>query len=123
VKYALFLALLAGLLEVIPYIGPIISAIPAIFFALGQSPALAVVVLVLYIVVQKTEGYLLVPKVMERTVGTSPLLVLISLLVGLKLAGVMGLLLAVPLVSAITLVVSELSANQMMSAQAQEPTP
>jgi predicted PurR-regulated permease PerM len=123
VKYALFLALLAGLLEVVPYIGPIISAIPAIFFALGQSPALAAVVLVLYIVVQKTEGYLLVPKVMERTVGTSPLLVLISLLVGLKLAGVMGLLLAVPLVSAITLVVSELSANQMMSSQPAEPMP
>jgi len=121
VKYALFLALLAGLLEVIPYIGPIISAIPAVFFALGQSPALAVVVLMLYIVVQKTEGYFLVPKVMERTVGTSPLLVLISLLVGLKLAGVMGLLLAVPLVSAITLVVSELSANQMMQNQSPEP--
>lgn len=123
VKYALFLALLAGLLEVVPYIGPIIAAIPAVFFALGQSPALALAVLALYVVVQKTEGYLLVPKVMERTVGTSPLLVLISLLVGLKLAGVMGLLLAVPLVSAINLVISELSANQMMQQPSTEPMP
>jgi len=123
VKYALFLALLAGLLEMIPYMGPIISAIPAIFFALLQSPALALAVVVLYIVVQKSESYLLVPKVMERTVGTSPLLVLISLLVGLKLAGVMGVLLAVPVVSAITLVVSELSANQAAQQTADEPTP
>lgn len=122
VKYALFLALLAGLLEVIPYIGPIVAAIPAVFFALGQSPALAVAVLILYVIVQKTEGYFLVPKVMERTVGTSPLLVLVSLLVGLKLAGVMGLLLAVPLVSAITLVITELSAKDAAQ-QTPEPIP
>lgn len=123
VKYALFLALLAGLLEVIPYIGPIAAAIPAVFFALAQSPALAIGVLILYIVVQKLEGYLLVPKVMERTVGTSPLLVLISLLVGLKLAGIIGLLLAVPLVSAITLVVGEMSAKSSSQAASPEPIP
>ncbi len=114
VKYALFLALLAGLLEVVPYIGPFVSAIPAIFFALIQSPALAVAVAVLYVLVQKTEGYFLVPKIMQKTVGTSPLLVLLALLVGFKLAGIFGLLLAVPLVGAITLVVTELTANQAM---------
>lgn len=121
VKYALFLALLAGLLEVIPYIGPIAAAIPAVFFALGQSPALAIAVLVLYIVIQKLEGYLLVPKIMERTVGTSPLLVLISLLVGLKLAGIMGLLLAVPLVSAITLVITEMTVKGNNQIKTPEP--
>jgi predicted PurR-regulated permease PerM len=112
VKYALFLALIAGLLEMLPYIGPFIAAVPAIFFALLQSPALALAVAALYLLVQKTEGYLLVPKIMERTVGTSPLLVLIALLVGLKLAGILGLLISVPLVGAITMVVTELSANQ-----------
>ncbi len=112
VKYALFLALLAGLLEIIPYLGPIISAIPAVFFALLQSPTLVIGVIILYIVVQKTEGYVLVPKIMERTVGISPLIVLVALLVGFKLAGILGLLIAVPLVSAITAVVQELSANQ-----------
>jgi predicted PurR-regulated permease PerM len=112
VKYALFLALLAGLLEVIPYIGPFVAAVPAIFFAFLQSPALGVAVAGLYLLVQKTEGYFLVPKIMEKTVGTSPLLVLISLLIGYKLAGILGLLLAVPLVSAISLVITELYANQ-----------
>lgn len=109
VKYALFLALLAGLLEIIPYLGPIISAIPAIFFAILQGPTLVVGVVILYILVQKTEGYVLVPKIMERTVGTSPLVVLVALLVGFKLAGILGLLIAVPLVGAITAVVQELS--------------
>jgi predicted PurR-regulated permease PerM len=108
VKYALFLALIAGLLEVVPYVGPFLSAIPAVFFALIQSPALVVGVIILYIIIQKTEGYVLVPKVMEKTVGTSPLVVLLALLIGFKLAGVLGLLLAVPLAGAITVVIHEL---------------
>ena len=108
VKYALFLALLAGILEVVPYVGPFLSAIPAVFFALIQSPALVVGVIILYIIIQKTEGYVLVPKVMEKTVGTSPLVVLLALLIGFKLAGILGLLLAVPLAGAITVIIAEL---------------
>jgi predicted PurR-regulated permease PerM len=108
VKYALFLALIAGLLEVVPYVGPFLAAIPAVFFALIQSPALVVGVIVLYVIIQKTEGYILVPKVMEKTVGTSPLVVLLALLIGFKLAGILGLLLAVPLAGAITVVIAEL---------------
>lgn len=112
VKYALFLALVAGILEVIPYIGPFVSAIPAVFFAFIQNPPLAVAVLILYILVQKTEGYILVPKIMQKTVGISPLVVLVALLVGFKLAGILGLLLAVPLVGGITVVVSEFYSRQ-----------
>lgn len=107
VKYALFLALLAGMLEVVPYIGPFLSAVPGIFFAFIQNPPLAVIVGVLYLLIQKTEGYVLVPKIMEKTVGTSPLVVLVALLIGFKLAGIVGLLIAVPLASAITVVVNE----------------
>jgi predicted PurR-regulated permease PerM len=109
VKYALFLAMLAGLLEVIPYIGPVLSAVPAIFFAIIQSPTLGVAVLVLYILVQKAEGYILVPKIMQKKVGVSPLVVLVAILVGFKLGGILGLLLAVPLAGAITVVIQELS--------------
>lgn len=111
VKYALFLALLAGLLEIIPYIGPFVSAIPALFVALVQSPATAFATLILYILVQKVEGYVLVPKVMEKTIGTSPLIVLFALLIGFKLAGILGLLLAVPIAAAILVIVHEVSAN------------
>jgi len=107
VRYALFLALLAGLLEIIPFIGPFVSAVPAVFFGFIQSPPLAIAVIVLYIVVQKTENYVLLPKVMEKTVGISPLVVLLALLVGLKLGGILGLLIAVPLAGAINVVIQE----------------
>jgi predicted PurR-regulated permease PerM len=109
IKYALFLALLAAVLEIIPYLGPVISAIPAILFALLQNPALAIGVIILYIVVQKTEGYVLVPKIMEKTLGISPLVVLVALLIGLKLAGVIGLLLSVPIAGVIMVIIKELS--------------
>lgn len=117
VPNALLLATIAGLLEIVPYIGPTLSAVPAVFFAILQSPALALGVVVLYIVIQKTEGYVLVPKIMEKTVGTSPLAVLLALLVGFKLAGILGLLIAVPLVGAITVVVNEFIAGK------NQPTP
>lgn len=112
VKYALVLALVAGLLEVVPYIGPTLSAVPALFFAFIQNPALAAGVLILYILIQKSESYVLVPKVMEKTIGTSPLVVVISLLIGFKLAGVVGLLLAVPLAGAIMVVIDEFTGNE-----------
>jgi predicted PurR-regulated permease PerM len=107
VKYALVLALLAGLLEVVPYMGPFLAAVPAVLFAFVQSPALALAVIVLYILVQKSESYVLVPKIMQKTVGTSPLVVLVSLLIGFKLAGILGLLLAVPIAGALMVLLEE----------------
>ena len=100
IKLALALAALAGILEIVPYLGPFIASIPAILVAFTQSPALALVVAILYLLIQKTEGYILVPKIMQKTVGIHPLLVLISILIGFKLAGVLGALLAVPVVAA-----------------------
>lgn len=107
VKYALALALLAGLLEIIPYLGPILSAIPAVFVAFAESPTLALFVIILYVLIQQTENYILVPKVMGRTIGTNPLLILLAVLIGFKIAGIVGLLMAVPIVGAITVFVSD----------------
>lgn len=118
VQYALFLALLAGLLEIIPYVGPFLSAIPAVFFALIQNPPLAIGVVLIYILIQKLEGYILVPKVMEKTVGTSPLVVLLALLIGFKLAGILGLLLAVPIAGAITVVIHETLHEKSLKSEA-----
>jgi predicted PurR-regulated permease PerM len=112
---ALLLALLAGLLEVMPYMGPFLSAVPAVLIAFIYSPPLALIVAILYLIIQKTEGYVLVPKVMEKTVGTSPLAVLLALLIGYKLAGIIGLLIGVPLVSAITVIVNEFLASKATS--------
>jgi predicted PurR-regulated permease PerM len=64
-------------------------------------------VAILYVLIQKVEGYVLVPKIMQKTVGIPPLVILVALLVGFKLAGIVGLLIAVPLSSAITVVVTE----------------
>jgi predicted PurR-regulated permease PerM len=102
VPYALLLAILAGLFELIPVIGPLLSMIPAALLALsaGGIP-LALSVVVLYLIIQQLENNVIVPMVMHKMVGLNSLLVILSLLVGAKLAGIWGMLLAVPVLSAI----------------------
>jgi len=97
VKYALPLAILAGLLEVVPNIGPIISAVPAIIIGFSQSVFAGFSSLALYIVVQQLENNLIVPVIMKRAVGINPILTLLALLIGGRIGGVLGILLAVPL--------------------------
>jgi predicted PurR-regulated permease PerM len=96
-KYALVLALLAAILELVPYIGPIISAIPAVFLGFTQSPILGLIVIGIYVLVQQLENHLIVPSVMKKTVGLNPLIIILVVLVGGKLAGILGALLAVPI--------------------------
>jgi len=114
VQYALVLALLSGLFEVVPYIGPFISAIPAMFIGFIQAPSLAIWVAILYLLVHEVEGYVLVPKIMEKTVGQSPLLTLVALLVGYQLAGIVGLIISVPLATALTVAVQEFWPNEKL---------
>jgi predicted PurR-regulated permease PerM len=101
VKYSLVLALIAGITEVIPFIGPIIGAIPAVLLAFLQSPIKALLVLILYLVIQQLEGNILVPKVMQKTVGLNPIVVIVVILLGAKIAGVLGALLSIPVAVAI----------------------
>lgn len=107
VKFALLLALLAGILEFVPYIGPFIFAIPGILFAFAQNPALAIPVAFMYLIIQKLEGYLLVPKIMEKTVGVSPLVIMIAIIIGFNIAGIFGVLLAVPVVAGVNVFIKE----------------
>src|SRR6185312_5666715 len=85
VQFALVLALIAGFLEIVPYVGPFLSAVPAIFIAFFQKSthptSLVIWVIILYLLVHEVEGYVLVPKIMEKTVGTSPLVVIVALTV------------------------------------------
>ncbi len=97
VKQAFLFALLAGLFEIIPIAGPILAAIPAVAAAFLQSSVLGVLVLLLYVIVQQTESHVIVPVVMRRVIGLSPLIVVIALVIGVRLAGILGMLLAVPL--------------------------
>jgi len=81
------------------------------------SPELAVVVAIVYVVLQFLEGSVLVPLVMRNTVGISPLLVLVSLLIGAAVAGLVGAFLAVPVAAAIEIVLSRLQARETPVAQ------
>jgi len=101
VPYVLILALIAGLFEIIPYIGPIIAAIPAVILAFLVSPLLALLVVVLYIVIQQLENYVIVPQIMKKAVGLNPIVIIVVMLIGAKLAGVLGLILAVPLTASV----------------------
>lgn len=96
VEYALPLAVIAGLFEVVPVIGPIVSGIPALVVGFGTSFWLGVWILVLYVIVQQLENSVIVPHVMGRTAGLSPLTTLVILFVGGSLFGIGGVVLAIP---------------------------
>ncbi len=106
-EYALVLALIAGLFEIIPYVGPVLAAIPAIFFAFTDSPVRALIVLIFFWLLQVIENNLLVPKVMQKAVGLNPLISIIAILIGAKLAGVLGALLAIPVATAVKVFLQE----------------
>ena len=96
VKYSLALAIVSGLLEIVPVLGPVLSAIPAVIFAFVDSPIKAVFVVALYILVHQLENTILFPKVMQKVSGFSPLIILIALLVGSEFFGIIGAIIAVP---------------------------
>lgn len=108
IPYALPLAIWAGMMEVIPVIGPIVSAIPAILLSLTLSPVLAGGVAAMYFVIQQLENHIIVPQVMRRAVGLNPLLVIFAVAIGGRLLGVGGALLAVPIAVVIQIIVGDI---------------
>ncbi|MBI2086412.1 AI-2E family transporter [Candidatus Daviesbacteria bacterium] len=107
IPYALPLAVVAGVLEVVPVIGPIISAIPSVLIALTISPILSLGVAAMYFVIQQLENNLIVPQVMKRAVGLNPLVVILAIAIGSRLIGFVGALLAVPIVVVLQIIVAE----------------
>ena len=107
VKYALALGLLAGLFEIVPVIGPILAAIPAVIVGLSQSLFLGLGVLVFYIVMQQVENNVLVPNIMKKVTGLPPLVILIAVLLGARIAGIPGVILAVPFATIIGIFLSD----------------
>jgi len=97
VKYALTLAILAALFELIPIFGPILSAIPAVLLAFTDSASAGLMTLGLYIIIQQFENHLIYPLVVKKIVGVPAIIVIISLVVGGSLAGFLGMILAVPM--------------------------
>jgi predicted PurR-regulated permease PerM len=113
VPYAVVLALVAGVMESVPNVGPIIAAIPAIMVAALYSPFQALLTALLYIVIQQLENYVVVPRVMSRAVELHPLAVLLALMVGGELMGVLGAILAVPVTAAISVIVDEIRSERL----------
>jgi predicted PurR-regulated permease PerM len=101
IPFAIPLSILAGVLEIIPYIGPIVAAIPSMIIGFGISPVTGLGVMAMAFLIQQIENYVLVPKIMEKSVGVSPIVILVALAVGARLAGVTGMIISVP--SVITL--------------------
>ena len=109
VPFFYVLALISGIGEMIPIIGPIISAIPAVAVAATVSVKKALLVILFFVVQQQIENHVLVPKVMERQVGVSAVTVIAALLIGGNLLGIVGAILAVPTAAILQVVLSEIS--------------
>lgn len=95
------LALVAGMMEFVPYVGPFIALLPAIAIALGISWQATIAVLILYIIIQQLENNVLVPYVMGKTLSLSPFSVLIAMVIGASLFGIIWIIISVPLVAVI----------------------
>lgn len=108
VPYFYVLALVAGIGELIPMVGPILSAIPAVAVGFTVSPGLGLAVIVFFFLQQQLENHVLVPKIMSRQVGVSAVVVIIALLVGGSLLGIVGAILAVPTAAILQVLLEEL---------------
>jgi predicted PurR-regulated permease PerM len=106
------LALISGVGELIPVVGPILSAIPAVIVAATVSTNKALLVIIFFVVQQQLENHVLVPKIMARQVGVSAVTVIIALLIGGKLLGIPGAILAVPSAAILQVLLTEFTAQR-----------
>jgi predicted PurR-regulated permease PerM len=107
IPYALVLALVAGILEVIPFVGPLLSGVPAVILGLAVSPFHALAAALSYFVIQSVEGNILVPKIMQKVTGISPIISLLAVLIGWRLGGIVGAILSIPLANAVSVFLGE----------------
>ncbi len=97
VPYTVLLAVVAGVTELVPVIGPIIGAIPAILLGLADSPTTALAVTILYIAIQQLENHILVPRIIGESVGVHPAILMVVLVVCSQVFGLLGAILSAPL--------------------------
>jgi predicted PurR-regulated permease PerM len=107
IPFALPLAILAGIFEIIPIIGPTVSAIPSVIIGFSISPVTGVAAASLAFLIQQVENYVFVPRVMQASVGVNPIVTLLSLAIGFRLAGIVGGLIAIPVVIALQVLLKE----------------
>jgi len=103
--FALTLGLLTALLEFIPYVGPIIAGVFAVLISLTISPFAAILTIILYVIIQFLENNILVPVIMRKAVGLSPVVSIFAILVAVKLIGGLGIILAIPIAAAVSVII------------------
>ena len=123
VPYALLLALLAAVFELIPIFGPILAAIPAVIIAFVEGGlSLGLMVIGLYLIIQQFENHLIYPLVVKKVIGVPPLLVIIALLIGGQVAGFLGIILSVPIAAALQEFVNDIQKERTARAMRSQKT-
>ena len=112
VDYALTLAMLAGIAEIIPIVGPIIAGVPAGLVAFNESYWLVLWVIGFILVVQQIEANVIVPLVMKKAVGLSPIIIILSMMIGFKSIGVLGAIIAIPVATTLSIFVKDYAAKK-----------
>lgn len=108
VDFALILGLLAGATNIIPYFGPFIGAVPAVIVALLKSPTLALKTAIVFFIIQQAEGHFIAPQVLGKSLGLHPVVVILALLVGGQFFGIVGMMVAVPVVAVARILIRNL---------------
>lgn len=108
VNFALMLGILAGVTNIIPYFGAVLGATPAVVIAALQSPALALKVIALYIIIQQLESNIITPNIIGQKTGLHQLIIIFALLVGGKLFGIAGMIVAVPVTAILKVLILSL---------------
>lgn len=119
-KYALVLALIAAVMELIPYLGPMIAAVPAVFLGFMGPPislGRGLAVLILYVIIQEAENNIIVPQVMKKQVGLNPVVILIIMLIGARFAGIIGIILAIPVATVVSIIIKDFYVKGGMKAR------
>lgn len=108
VPYALAIAFFGGVMEILPYIGPVIAAIPAILVGLLVSPVLGISALIFYVVAHQAEAHIIAPQVMKHSAGLNPVALIVAILIGADLAGPLGIILSVPITMMLSVFVEDI---------------
>lgn len=108
IPYPLVIGLLAGVVEMIPLVGPIIGAIPPVLLGLMQGSAVMVKVIVFYVVVQQLDGHFFMPKLMGSIIDVHPVAIIAGVLIGGQLYGILGMMISVPLVAVLQILLRHL---------------
>ena len=118
VKYALILALIAGLTEFVPYLGPIFASVPALFLSFTQGGFVFMIFVgILYYIIQVVENNIIVPKLMQKVVGLNPIIIIAVLMIGFQVAGPVGAILSIPVATALGVFLMDLFDSRSQDAK------